>query len=266
MSTPADNHAFDLPGVDGGLTIMVLCYGDYLELAQRCLEPIVRTVPSHRMSLRVFANTPSERLEIYLRALPLNVLQIFEPRQRPKYPLLRAALRDPHAPVLTPWVVWFDDDSHAVHDDWCTKLCQAIHQTKGTNQRMIGCIKQHDVLQYADADDPWGYWKSGVWQQGRPPQVCRAVRLIKGKPTRVTYDGIKFINGGFWAIKYHDAIAADIPDVRAEWRCDITMGEQLYQTFGPDYLLDFDRSQQLVKVSDHPRRGIDQRLPWVRQT
>ena len=107
-----------------GFTVCVLLYGDHLPYAKRVLGSILATatVPLVR-SLRVGMNAVSAdtRQWVYaqLRAHACLSLVYDSQENRYKYPMMRRMLYDPNDPVITPWVMWFDDDSYlAGNPDW----------------------------------------------------------------------------------------------------------------------------------------------------
>jgi hypothetical protein len=99
-------------------TICVLLYGNYTDLAHRCLSSLARACPEALpQHLRVGLNEISPRTEKYVDSLVQNGWLLEENIWRSaenihKYPMMRRMFYDPDRPVTTPYVMWFDDDSY----------------------------------------------------------------------------------------------------------------------------------------------------------
>lgn len=110
------------------LSVCVLCYGDYGDLARRCLEsiwaadgwPYIRDV---RIGLNA-VGLPTRTYVAGLRA-PVPVLRYVPERNVGKYPLMRRMFYGDQPPAE--YVMWFDDDSYLTTPTpawWQTVLTQ----------------------------------------------------------------------------------------------------------------------------------------------
>jgi hypothetical protein len=115
-------------------TIGVLLYGDYPELAARCLSPrLLALLP--RADIRVAMNACGQNTVRYaeglvqagkITSLTKNV------ENRCKYPVLRDMLYGADA-IQSPYLMWFDDDSCLVDNgqsphDWLTGVEQLMEK------------------------------------------------------------------------------------------------------------------------------------------
>lgn len=90
------------------LTVTVLLYGDHFDLAQRCLTPL-RFCQSLGIPLRIGLNAVCAQTHEWVTSqFPAAKLFVSD-HNLYKYPAMRAMFHTD--PILTPYVMWFDDDS-----------------------------------------------------------------------------------------------------------------------------------------------------------
>lgn len=100
------------------VTICTLFFGDYPELAARCLDPLAKLVDETGVSVRIGTNAVGEAthdmvMRFMERRSPVHVLS--ESVNTLKYPMMRRLFYGSGAsllPITTPYVMWFDDDSY----------------------------------------------------------------------------------------------------------------------------------------------------------
>lgn len=255
-----DVSLFDNPVIGGRLTIVVLCYGAFPDLARRCLGSILTTIPPDRVDVWTVANACSEDTLAYLRSLPTT--RRFEfPENPKKYPVLRRLLHEADG-VSTPYLVWFDDDSYVVRPDWLTSLLTRILEHHDSGGRLYGWTHIHDLKLFMRPDhDPREWFREAPWWRNRPLRSRRAYPAEDPEHGTV----IEFVPGGFWAIHVPSAVAADIPDRRLVHNGgDITIGEQIHQAGWR--IIPFNRNHEYVRVSGASRRGYSERFPWAGRT
>jgi len=90
---------------DREFTVNVLLYGDYPDLAQRCLEPILKF--DEPFNLVVAMNAVSEETRKYVSSIPTQLV-IDNVHNEYKYPVLKRMIRLSQSPYF----MWFDDDSY----------------------------------------------------------------------------------------------------------------------------------------------------------
>lgn len=98
-------------------TVCVLLYGDYPDLALRCLSGLRGLVTANLISLRIGLNAVSSRTKDTVAALGLEgAISCQSPENIKKYPMMRRLFGlsdDGAAPaIISPFVMWFDDDSY----------------------------------------------------------------------------------------------------------------------------------------------------------
>jgi hypothetical protein len=130
-----DYSIMDHPIIGGKITFCTLCYGPHTDLAKRCIDSVLSTVPPSRLDLRVATNEAAPATVAYLKRLNLTKLYI-NTNNRMKYPVMRDMFWDEDNPITTSYVVWFDDDSFVVHPKWLTTLCQTIIQNHKHGNRL----------------------------------------------------------------------------------------------------------------------------------
>jgi hypothetical protein len=164
------------------ISINVLCYGDYPELADRCLGSIVRSLGwGHVADLRVGLNAVSEATAA-VAAAHLHAAGRMVPaysyrteRNVGKYPLMRRMFNDAKRP-LADYVTWFDDDSF-VRDE-----------SPAFWQAVVGRMRDADMI------------GSTYWQGFKPSQRSRIPRQpwFAGRPLA---QRAYFATGGWWTIR-----------------------------------------------------------------
>lgn len=250
-------EAMDHPYLGGRVTVCVLCYGNYPELARRCLDSIYRTVPAARLDVRVATNACAPATLAYLRGLPLSKLYEF-PDNRGKAAAMRALWHDPELPLATPYTLWFDDDSYVVDPQWLGKLAQCIVANHPMQCRLYGIRFIHDLKSYhVGAHDPNAWFKAATWWRGKD-------WAVRGRETSTSPNGsvIPFVAGGFLALATDVIGQQDIPDPRLRHNgIDVALGAQVYQAGWK--LRDFNRSKVHVFSSGAPRRGLAEAFPWA---
>lgn len=177
-------------------TVCALLYGDYPDLARRCLTPIARLLDDGRIELRLGMNECSPETFAVVRELlkcdahpgaptePYHFTQVSADREllieavRPqlyKYPMMRRLFTA--RPLTTEFVMWFDDDSYIKNADpgvWLTGMESLAEKTD-----MIGSV-------YSIKIPP----QQRAWIERQP--------WYAGKPVPISG---KFATGGWWVLR-----------------------------------------------------------------
>ena len=255
--------ALDHPYVGGRFTLFALGFGDQYDLLERCLSSIVNTCPRHRFDLRVALNQPSPRLQEYvtgLRNAGVVHRMYVDHKERRKYPAMREMFHDPHCPIETPYVCWFDDDSWCRKDDWMVTLARTIVANHPHQGRLYGAKMYHDLAKVKRRPEALRekWFQRAKWWKGR--------HLYAGGGQRLSPNGseIVFVAGAFWALATHLIRDADVPDERLNHNGgDITIGCQVTQAGYK--VVDFSPkpAKDIIAWSDAPRRGYREDFPWA---
>lgn len=233
----------------GKMTVLVLCYGDYLDLHMRCLKSIVSTVPPEQLDLRVGANACCEASLNYLATLPITKLYRHDDNAY-KYPVMREMLYDPELPITTNYVTWFDDDSYVVSPQWLRRLSESIVSNHPHGSRLFGIRFVHELRTPKQAS----WFREVSWFRNRPWQLRNGADAPNG-------NYIPFVSGGFWALSKECLAAKVLPDRRLKHNGgDITIGAQVHQMGFK--IKDFNRGKVFVHSSGAPRRGYEEKFPW----
>lgn len=248
----------DNPIIGGKITVCVLCYGNYPDLARKCLSSLLATIPPDRLDLRIGTNEINPNTLSYLKTLPATKIYV-NSTNRFKYPVMREMFWDPQAPITTNYLVWFDDDTWIASPHWITDLCQTIIDNHHYNFRMFGNIMYHDLAMYSKQGERPDIWfKSADWYKGRN------FRVRNGQQEAANGSVIDFAVGWCWALATDAMRIAGIPDIRLGHNGgDITIGEQIHQAgFG---IKQWNRGKSLVACPTREqggRRGYSEKFPW----
>lgn len=252
----------DHPYIGGKFTVFVLCYGDHLDLAQRCLGSIIANSPASRLDLRVALNQPSERVTNYVFGLGDAVRKIYvDDGDRRKYPAMREMFWDKDCPVTTKYLLWFDDDSWVADPKWLALLGHEIAANHPHGSRLYGCRYTFDLAPFVrPGHNPKTWFEKADWWRGKP------FYTRGGTATAPNGSTIVFATGGFWALCTKAMREGNIPDPRlVHTGGDITIGAVITQL---GYKVkDFCRGKRPVCWSDAKPRGISvngpaKRFPW----
>jgi hypothetical protein len=161
---------------DRKFTVCALLYGNYPDLARRCLEPVFELCGSGRVDLRIGMNEVSEETRDYVAdSAPSDAEVISADPQILKYPMMRRLFYD--KPVSTDYVMWFDDDSYVKADnfaDWLDSVEEAMASCD-----MLGSVY---TIAYTPSQKQW--CAKQPWYAGKS---------IPDRP--------QFATGGWWCIK-----------------------------------------------------------------
>lgn len=246
----------------GKITVCVLCYGPYTELAKKCLTGILKTIPVEKLDLRVATNQVPQATIDFLKTLPITKLYL-NSENRYKYPVMREMLHDPQAPIQTKYMVWFDDDTWVVKPNWINDLCANIINFHPYNYRLFGNLLYHDLSIYSKNEiSPIKWFKEARWYRDR------FLRVRGGSNEAPNGSVIDFAVGWCWAMSTDMIKLADIPDVRLGHNGgDITIGEQIHQA---GFLIrQWNKGKSLIACPTREqggRRGYSEKFPWDQKT
>lgn len=175
-------------------TVCILFYGDYPELATRSLSSLVRF--GDAFDLRVGVNNISQRTQDVLltelqrfkdAGVACKIYEGVEPYY--KYPLMRNMFHDDVAPIITPYVMWFDDDSYIKVEASASWF--------------------DEVYSYFEGDAPadiLGKVYTGVFAKGKKglqggqPLWVESQPWYTGEPVSAGHQP-RFCTGGWWTIR-----------------------------------------------------------------
>lgn len=258
-------HAvYDNPIIGGKFTVFVLCYGNHTDLARRCIDGILNTVPIDRVDIRVACNAVAESTIDYLRQQPISVVYKFD-ENRYKYPVMREIFRDRTNPIETNYMVWFDDDSQVVKPDWLSLLGQTIINNHPHGGRLYGWRHYHDTLMFRKPTYPGFYpgFEPRQWFWDSPDYPNRNFKVPNTERFAPNAGAIWFVVGGFWALHVPLIQELNIPDPRLIHNGgDIAIGAALQQARNEYRIINFNQNKNVVASSNAPRRGRNDDFPW----
>lgn len=235
------------------VSICVLLYGDYPALARRVLSSIMAHCDRGQYHLIVGANAISPTTESYVRQLhaegAIDRLEI-SPKNLNKCPMMRRMLDG----ITTPYIWWFDDDSHIVAPNALTDRL-AIAQSAPAHEVQWGHVfffgHEND---FSYGTDVRGFVKSAPWYRNLEPPSWepggKGQFNFEGKGTG---DGRWFfVTGGNWFMRMDALRALDWPDVRMIKRSDDVFLAEAIRQQGWTFR---DIGPLGVVINDAPRRG-----------
>jgi hypothetical protein len=212
------------------VTVCVLGYGDYPHLMTRCLSSILAFCPRERIEIFVGLNNPSPMLDgvVAEQLAAGNVDRVFRSElNRNKCP----AMREMFAEALTPYVWWFDDDSHIKEPSAYYRWMDAAYGLSP----MVGAWGH--VFYIGGSDYLKNQTRNAPWYRGLPFE-----------------ENWWFPTGGCWMARTDVVHGLGWPHVGLIKRQDdVLFGEALRQNgfkiqdIGPSGVL----------ISDHDRRGVE---------
>lgn len=207
----------------------VLLYGDYPDLAARCLKSIATSKRAGLVrEIRVGLNAVGERtaglVAAFLESCPVrcHVFKERHGRNVHKYPMMRRMLYDPElelAPGAT-HVVWFDDDSFLL-EDLNDEDCGVTHSARSFWERLADQVSRSQSQVIGSVYFPGYHWNEHEQAAIKAQPWYRGVGLTT-KP--------KFVTGGWWVADYGFLRTWDYPfkELRHNGG-DVILGELLRQ-------------------------------------
>jgi hypothetical protein len=204
----------DVTALHPPVTICILCYGNYPDLARRLLESLIQHTRFQayrlRLGLNAISDATSAVVDRLLPHLPVETV-IRSETNLYKLPMMRRLFYD--SPLETDWTIWFDDDSYVWRSDWLAMLhCQSrLHpEVAMWGQKLF--VRGDDELRAFVSQSTWF---TGVeLLPDEDPKKCR----------------LEFIAGGFWAVRTTCIHALHWPDPRLiHFGDDYLLGEALRQ-------------------------------------
>lgn len=210
-------------------TICALFCGDYPDLLERCLKPLLGLDPA-KFRLRLGFNAISDRSQTKLYELMQSHLKhatlvehvVNISSNIYKYPMLRNLLNgtqpaasDPAgksiaftSPIGTEWMMWLDDDSGISAADPSARIDEIIKEAVAGEADMVGSIWTMTLT-----NDQMEWVKKQPWHNNRPisPRVA-------------------FCTGGLWLIKTSILLEHSWPPSDCIHRGgDVMLGQMMYQ-------------------------------------
>lgn len=233
------------------ITLSVLCFGDHVLLAQRCVESVITLCTAAKgdnpvKRVMLFANSASSALRDYLQSAStrlqscdVEVQSCIHERNWYKYPLMRTLIL-PHTltsifanvvtgsaptPLTSEYLMWFDDDSYIKTP---TKEWLQTTIAKMQDCDMMGSVYTVD----AGSREEW--ITKQTWWRGKP------FEKRNGKSR------LRFATGGWWIARMSMLQALDFPPATLRHNGgDSLLGEMMRQN---DYKLKHDRCDVAINA------------------
>ena len=235
------------------VTICVLTYGEYVQLARKSIESIRRHCPRPEYRLVVGANVVCAETLDYLQRLAqkgdIDQLIISDVNLN-KNPMMRRMFEQ----IDTEFIWWFDDDSYIFKDGTFSAWLEIAEKSPSSTVmwgRMGWC---GSPAAFTDIEDPIDWVRQASWYRGLSPPSWR----IGGKG-EVNFRGLGtgdgrwiFLLGGCLLIRTSAVRALDWPDRRlVKLGEDVYLGEAIRQ-HGWECQ---DNSSPGVAINTEARRG-----------
>jgi hypothetical protein len=233
-------------------SIGVLCYGNYPDLAQRCLTLLTQTVkPGAVKDLRICLNQCGHTTKSVVYDLVKKVhadVPVYVYTTEPhagipyKYPIMRMMLYHSFPVQASHWM-WFDDDvhlrlAHSWKDDWLETLASRIDSSSA------------DYAGYLRGSPAW-----------RPGQIESLKQQLWYRGKEIKPARCQFFQGGWWVAR--TSLLKDwnypFPQIIHNGG-DTVLGQLAYQQ---DWMwLTLDEKYGPVVVDIEKRRGNTTTWPW----
>lgn len=236
------------------LTVFALFFGDFPELATRCLTSLERRLDMGLVdSIRVGLNAVSPATEdVINQAADRGLIKerhIYQKTENAhKYPVMREMFYDPDNPITTKYVMWLDDDSFirdagGLEQDWTALVLQ-----KAADAGLLGTRR---YIRLGGAQSQWV--QDQPWYRANP--------VVKPK------EQVRFSNGAWWVIQTAILRELDYPWTELDHRGgDVMLGAAMQQLgysqchFTAGVAINADKTGAEDKSQ---RRGFDQKpLGW----
>lgn len=239
------------------LTVCILIYGDYPDLAQRALSTLLGSIPANT-EVRVGLNEVSDatldvvadRLDITLEDLLDAALggtvvssngrtvRVYRHVENAfKYPVMREMFYQP--PLQTEWMLWLDDDTWFQRTDWLDQFHAIINRA--------GALYAGEEWLFPFPPSYQRAVQKAAWYTGRAPRLNR-----KGEPH------IAFFTGGFFFLAKRALYMLAWPDRRLKHNGgDTLLGEACYQAGIPRVKLPTKAAGVMVNAAK--RRGYSEK-------
>jgi hypothetical protein len=235
------------------ISICVLSYGSFPQLAKRCIESIRKNCSRPRYKLIVGANAACAETSDYLQDLvktgAIDQLHL-SPVNINKCPMMRRMFEG----ISTDFIWWFDDDSYIAQPNALETHLQ-IATNSPADVVLWGCRAFCTHAQdFTDLSDPTAFVRSAGWYGGlTPPSWQPGGKGEFDFEGQGTGDGRwDFVLGGCWLARTSALKALDWPDRRLLLLGDdVLLGEAVRQQ---GWRLEHIGSEGLV-IDTGPRRG-----------
>jgi hypothetical protein len=235
------------------VSICVLTYGDYPQLAKRCLNPIIEHCPRGSYQLIVGANAVGHETREYLRVLQaagcIDEL-IVSPANLNKCPMMRLMFERVNAELV--W--WFDDDVCLTAPDALEYWLETVNRSAPRTVMWGQTAYCAHPKAFWHRDDAVQFVRSAPWYRGLTPpyEEPGGKGELNWRNTGKGDGRWFFILGGAWMIRSAVLRELDWPDRRlVKNGDDVFLGEALRQAgYGFAGLL-----EMRVDFGNETRRG-----------
>jgi ADP-heptose:LPS heptosyltransferase/GT2 family glycosyltransferase len=213
------------------VTICVLTYGDFPQLARRCLESIRHCCDRRQYHLVVGGNAVSDGTRKYLIRLQESGAidrLLLSPLNLYKNPMMRRMFAD----IETEFIWWFDDDSHIVEPGALTRWLRVARRSPASVAAWGHVHFFSHETDFNFGGDIRKFIRESPWFRGKPlPAGALAGRKPGGDGAGETDDPRWFFpTGGCWLARTAAIRALDWPDRRIIFPAeDILFGEAIRQ-------------------------------------
>jgi hypothetical protein len=220
-------------------TLFALFYGDYFPYHSRLLSSLARFVPRESVDVRLWFNVVSDQTRKYARGLGFPFFDCHEniPKHIAMRKLFYPGPENPFGEIKTPFLIWFDDDSHITAPDWWDRTVRFIEAHQHENLCYLGQLWE---MQWFPGQ--WFFVRQQPWFKGIPPFP------VGGRP------GVVFACGAYFWIRTDVLFNLNWPDPRLQHNGgDYLLAEAIRQQGFPFHRFDYG-----VEVNDAPRRGLNE--------
>lgn len=231
--------------------VLVCCYGDYIDIAKRCLDSVI-DLSSQSLNIHVGLNECGLNTKKYCRDLLDNskITTLIESNVNiNKDPMMRKLIDC----VSSEYFLWLDDDTFPTKKGWDNLILESLN-------------KEYDVGGFTHVSNRNSYAGYKNFLEKRP-WFNSWEKYKSYKDSNLQNDHIPFPIGFLWVGKTKYFLKHNFPDKYMVKKCDdMLLGEMIYQTDANFYHLGelwdyFDKNTS-------PRRGFgeSEQDGWIQST
>ena len=217
-------------------SVLVCCYGDYPEYSIRCVSSILNCQNRDNFDLHVGCNACGKETLSYLRKkVDTDEIHSFIDMKTNinKDPMLRLLIEK----VKTPYILYLDDDSHMISNDWDNIFNDFIDKNTFDCAGKIYYMGKNQEYKDFVKNRKWFRGEKFYSKEAHKEEAC-------------------FATGGMFLVKTSILTTHDFPDKDMVKKSDDLLLGDLISQQGYKLIPFSNDIEKIIKISDGDRRGV----------